>query len=78
MAIRRYVSIAFAAGVLAMLGMMMRPAHVAELWGPSIVRNPIPDSPAVPRSKQSRWNADRVGLSWAAPRDAVRLAKSAE
>jgi hypothetical protein len=72
MAIRRYVSISLTASILAASGMMIEPAHVAEFWGRSIARTSIPDSPPLPCSKQSWWNADRVCLSWATPRGPVR------
>jgi hypothetical protein len=72
MAIRRHASIALTIGVLAASGMMIQPAHVAELWSRSIAQTWIPDPPPLPCSKQSWWNADRICLSWATPRGPVR------
>ena len=72
MAFRRYVSIAFAAGVIGTLGVLTQSAHVAELWTPSVARTPIPDPPPLPCKKQDWYNADRICLSWTAPRKGVR------
>ena len=69
MAFRRCLSIAFAAGVIGTLGVLMQPAHVTELWRPSAAVAPIPDPPPLPCNKQSWYNADRICLSWTAPRD---------
>jgi hypothetical protein len=63
----RYVCAAFAAGVIGTLGMLTRPAHVAEVWSPSVARAPIPDPPPLGCEKQSWYNADRICLSWTAP-----------
>jgi hypothetical protein len=77
MAFRRHLSVAFAAGVIGTLGVLMQPAHVAELWRPSVVLEPIPDPPPLPCNNQSWYNADRICLSWTAPRDDARPAATA-
>lgn len=69
MALRRFVSIVFAAGVMGTLGLLIQPAHVTELWRPSVARAPIPDLPPLPCKKQSWYNADRICLTWTAPRN---------
>jgi hypothetical protein len=69
MALRRYLSIAFAAGLIGTLALLTQPAHVAELWRPSAALAPIPDPTPLPCNKQSWYNADRICLSWTAPRD---------
>jgi hypothetical protein len=77
MAFRRQLSIAFAAGVIGTLGVLMQLAHVAELWRPSVVLAPIPDPHPLPCNNQSWYNADRICLSWTAPRDDARPAATA-
>jgi len=67
----RYLSVAFAAGLIGTLS-LMQPAHVAELWRPSAAAAPIPDPPPLPCTKQSWYNADRICLSWTAPRNFKR------
>jgi hypothetical protein len=69
MALSRCLSVAFAAGVIGTLGVLVQPAHVAELWRPSAALAPIPDPHPLPCNKQSWYNADRICLSWTAPRD---------
>ena len=68
MAIRRYVSIAGVAGVLATLVLLTQPAHVTEFWSAATTRARIADPAPVPCSKQDWFNADRACLSWTAPR----------
>ena len=77
MAFRRHLSIAFAAGVIGTLGVLMQAAHVAELWRPSVVLAPIPDPPPLQCNDQSWYNADRICLSWTALRDNARPAATA-
>jgi hypothetical protein len=72
MALRRYLSIALAASVIGALAVLTRPAHVAELLSRSVAQAPIPDPPPLPCKKQSWYNADRICLSWTAPRDNAR------
>ena len=67
MALRRYVSIAVGAGVIATLSLLTGPAQVAELLRPVVARAPIADPPAVPCNKQEWYNADRACLTWVKP-----------
>jgi hypothetical protein len=69
MAFSRYVSVAFAAGLVGTISSLIQPAHVAELWSAPVARAPIPDPPPLPCKKQSWYNADRICLSWTAPRN---------
>jgi len=71
MAIRRYVSIALAAGVVGSLVALTGPAQVAEFW--STARTRIPDPAPVPCKKQDWYNADRACVSWTAPRPEALL-----
>lgn len=67
MALRRFVSVVFAAAVMGSLSLLIQPAHVTELWSPPVARAPIPDPPPLPCKKQSWYNADRICLSWTRP-----------
>jgi hypothetical protein len=67
-ALSRYVSFVFALAVIGTLVALIQPAQVAELWSPSGARTRIPDPPPLPCKMQSWYNADRVCLSWTAPR----------
>ena len=68
---RRHLFVASAAGLIGTFS-LMQPAHVAELWRPSAAAAPIPDPPPLPCNKQSWYNADRICLSWTAPRNFKR------
>src|ERR1700730_11573429 len=69
MALSRYVSVAFAAGLVGTLSSLIQPAHVTELWSASVAQAPIPDPSPLPCKKQSWYSADRICLSWTAPRN---------
>jgi hypothetical protein len=58
----------FAVAVAGTLVALIQPAYVAELWSPVTVRAPIPNPAPLPCNKQSWYNADRVCLTWTAPR----------
>jgi len=72
MALSRYVPFVLALGVVVTLAALIQPAQVAELWSPSGARTRIPDPPPLPCERQSWYNADRVCLSWTAPRSEGR------
>jgi hypothetical protein len=73
----RNLTIVLALGLLANLGVMALPGHLANAWRVGATTTPIPDPPPLPCSKQSWPNADRVCLSWTAPREATPAAKTA-
>jgi hypothetical protein len=73
MALRRKVIVSFAVGIISGASVLVLPAHVANLWGIPIVAN-IPDPLPVPCRRQNWTNADRICLSWTAPRDNMRQA----
>jgi hypothetical protein len=68
MSFKRLVFPVFALAVAGTLVALIQPAYVAERWSPSTVQAPIADPAPVPCDKQGWWNADRVCLSWTAPR----------
>jgi hypothetical protein len=76
MALRRKVLVSFAVGILSAASVFLLPAHVADLWGLPIVAH-IPDPLPLPCRKQNWTNADRVCLSWTAPRDNMRQTTAA-
>jgi hypothetical protein len=61
----------FAVGIISGASVLVLPAHVADLWGLPIVAH-IPDPSPLPCRKQNWTNADRICLSWTAPRDNMR------
>jgi hypothetical protein len=71
MALRRKVLVSFAVGIISGASVLVLPAHVADLWGLPIVAH-IPDPLLLPCRKQNWTNADRICLSWTAPRDNIR------
>jgi len=72
MALRRKVLVSFAVGIISGASVLVLPAHVvADLWGLPIVAH-IPDPLPLPCRKQNWTNADRICLSWTAPRDDTR------
>ena len=71
MALRRKVFASLAVGMVTGASVLVLPAHVADLWGLPIVTR-IPDPLPLPCRKQNWTNADRICLSWTAPRDNMR------
>ena len=71
MAFRRKVLVSFAVGIISGSSVLVLPAHVADLWGLPIVAH-IPDPLPLPCRRQNWTNADRICLSWTAPRDNMR------
>jgi hypothetical protein len=70
MALRRKVLVSFAVGIISGASVLVLPAHVADLWGLAIGAH-IPDPLPLPCRKQNWTNADRICLSWTAPRSNV-------
>jgi hypothetical protein len=68
MSFKRLAFPLFAVAVAGILFGLIQPAHVAERWSPATLRAPIPDPAPLPCKMQSWYNADRVCLSWTAPR----------
>jgi len=71
MALRRKVLVTFVVGIISGASVLVLPAQVADLWGLSIVTH-IPDPLPIPCRRQNWTNADRICLSWTAPRDNMR------
>jgi hypothetical protein len=66
--LRRNVLVTFVVGIICGSSVLVLPAHVADLWGIHIVAH-IPDPLPLPCRRQNWTNADRICLSWTAPRD---------
>ncbi len=76
MALSRKVLVSFTVGIISGVSVLMLPAHVGYLWGLPIVAH-IPDPLPLPCRKQNWTNADRICLSWTAPRDNMRQTTAA-
>jgi hypothetical protein len=70
MALHRKVLVTCAVGMISGASVLMLPAH-ADLRGLPIVAH-IPDPLPLPCRRQNWTNADRICLSWTAPRDNMR------
>jgi hypothetical protein len=68
MTLSRKLFVSFAVAIIGGSSVLVLPAHVADLWALPIVAH-IPDPLPLPCRRQSWTNADRVCLSWTAPRD---------
>jgi hypothetical protein len=68
MALPRKLILPFAVVAIFASSVFAPPAHVATLQSKAAVA-PIPEPPPLPCSKQNWTNADRICLSWTAPRD---------
>jgi hypothetical protein len=66
--LRRKVLVTFVVGIIYGSSVLVLPAHVADLWGIPIVAH-IPDPSPLPCRRQNWTNADRICLSWTAPRE---------
>jgi hypothetical protein len=71
MVLRRKVLVSFAVGIISGASVLVLPAYVSDLRGQPIVAH-IPDPLPLPCRKQNWTNADRICLSWTAPRDNMR------
>jgi len=67
----RKVLVSFAVVIVSGASVLALPAPVAHLWDLPIVTH-IPDPLPLPCRKQNWTNADRICLSWTAPRDNMR------
>jgi hypothetical protein len=68
MSFKKFAFPVFALATAGVLVALIQPAYVAERWSPATVLAPIADPAPVSCDKQGWWNADRVCLSWTAPR----------
>ena len=66
--LRRNVLVTFVVGIICGSSVLVLPAHVADLWGKPVAAH-IPDPMPLPCRRQNWTNADRICLSWTAPRD---------
>ena len=73
MVLHRKVIVSLAVSVICGSGVLVLTANVADLWGLPIVAH-IPDPLPIPCRVQNWTNADRICLSWTAPRDKMRQA----
>jgi hypothetical protein len=71
MRLYRKVLVSFAVVIVSGASVLALPAPVAHLWDLPIVTH-IPDPLPLPCRKQNWTNADRICLSWTAPRDNMR------
>jgi hypothetical protein len=71
MTLSRKLFVSFAVGIIGGSSVLVLPAHVADLWALPIVAH-IPDPLPLPCRRQNWTNADRICLSWTAPRDNMR------
>jgi hypothetical protein len=71
MRLYRKVLVSFAVVIVSGASVVALPAPVAHLWDLPIVTH-IPDPLPLPCRKQNWTNADRICLSWTAPRDNMR------
>jgi hypothetical protein len=65
--VRRKVFATFVVAITCGSSVLVLPAHVAHLWSMPIVAH-IPDPLPLPCRRQNWTNADRICLSWTAPR----------
>jgi hypothetical protein len=71
MTLSRKLFVSFGVGIISGSSVLVLPAHVVDLWTLPIVAH-IPDPLPLPCRKQNWTNADRICLSWTAPRDDMR------
>jgi len=70
MRLYRKALVSFAVIIASGASVLALPAPVAHLWDLPIVTH-IPDPLPLPCRKQNWTNADRICLSWTAPRDNI-------
>jgi hypothetical protein len=71
MILSRKLFVFFAVGIISGSSVLVLPAHIADLRALPIVAH-IPDPLPIPCRRQNWTNADRICLSWTAPRDDMR------
>jgi hypothetical protein len=67
MALRQKMLVSLVVGI-ACSSVLVLPGRVADLWGKPVAAH-IPDPLPLPCQRQNWTNADRICLSWTAPRD---------
>ncbi|SRR6266702_2874033 len=67
-----HASFSFAVSIVGGLGVLGLPADVVDLGAPPVLQERFPDPLPLPCRKQNWTNADRICLSWTAPRDNMR------
>jgi hypothetical protein len=68
MALPQKLALSFAVVIICGSSVLALPGHVATLRGQSVAA-PIPEPLPLPCRRQNWTNADRICLSWTAPRD---------
>jgi hypothetical protein len=68
MALRQKILVSLVVGIVCGSSVLVLPLHVADLWGTPVAAH-IPDPLPLPCQRQNWTNADRICLSWTAPRD---------
>jgi len=68
MALRHKMLVPLVVGIICGSSVLVLPMHVADLWGTPVAAH-IPDPLPLPCQRQNWTNADRICLSWTAPRD---------
>ena len=68
MALRQKMLVSLVVGIVCGSSVLVLPVHVADLWGKPVAAH-IPDPLPLPCQRQNWTNADRICLSWTAPRD---------
>ena len=71
MALRQKMLVSLVVGIVCGSSVLVLPVHVADLWGTPVAAH-IPDPLPLPCQRQNWTNADRICLSWTAPRDNMR------
>ena len=66
--LRRKMLVPLVVGIICGSSLLVLPVHVADLWGKPVAAH-IPDPLPLPCRRQNWTNADRICLSWTAPRD---------
>jgi hypothetical protein len=67
-ALRQKMRLSLVVGIVCGSSVLVLPVHVADLWGIPVAAH-IPDPLPLLCLRQNWTNADRICLSWTAPRD---------
>ena len=68
MALRQKLLVSLVVCIVCGSSVLVLPMHVTDLWGKPVAAH-IPDPLPLPCQRQNWTNADRICLSWTAPRD---------